>query len=293
MIKNVTLLPCRKKNVTSDDIRTILNILDARNLNVIMDESFGAVFANEYSCITLARNDDVFLSSELVIVMGGDGSIIDASRRAASFGIPVVGFNFGRLGFLAELDGNDAELLTHILDCKFETEHRMMLDVTVIRDGGEINLPYPCLNDVVLSNGPVSRLSSFDLYCDGSNVAKYSADGVIVSTPTGSSAYSMSAGGPLIYQTMECICVTPICPHSFTLRPVVFMDTSVLEIRNAHCRENSMYITVDGRDHIEIFEGDTVLIKKSPKVTKLVRVKDGGLLSVLNRKLSEMDNSSF
>jgi len=293
MIKTVTLLPCRKKNVSADNVREILDVLKVHCDKVLMDEEFGIAFQKDYPCVSVADNDDVFASSELVIVMGGDGSIIDASRRSASLEIPVVGINFGRLGFLAELDGDETDLLTEILEGKFETEERMMLDVTVKRGTEEIKLPYPCLNDIVLSNGPVSRISTFDLYCDGASIAKYSADGVIISTPTGSSAYSMSAGGPLIYQTMECILATPVCPHSFTLRPVIFTGGSVLEIKNAVCRENSMYITIDGREHTEIFEGDTVHIKKSEKKTKLVRVKDGGLVSVLRRKLSDIDNTSF
>lgn len=292
MIKTVALLPCKKKNITYAAINQVLEILSVHCDKILVDDEFPEAFKNKYGMLEYTSADRIFEMSGLVIVMGGDGSIIDAARRSASYGIPVVGINYGRLGFLAELEGRETKLLVEILNGNFRIENRMMLDVSIIRAGEKISLPYPCLNDVVLSNGPVSRLSGFDLYCDGAYIARYSADGVIVSTPTGSSAYSMSAGGPLIYQTMECICATPICPHSFTLRPVVFTGESIIEIKNALCRENSMYITVDGREHTEILPGDTVVIRKSNVVTKLVRVKDGGLVSVLHRKLSDMETET-
>lgn len=292
MIENVTLLPCENKNIPNECIVSVLDILSSVCKAVYVDQAFPTEIISAYPVIKARDDDGVFDESQLIIVMGGDGSIIDAARRSASYAIPILGINFGRLGFLAELEVRETELLMDILKGNFKTEKRMMLDVTVTRNGEAINIPYPCLNDVVLSNGPVPRLSSFDLYCDGARAARYSADGIIISTPTGSSAYSMSAGGPLIYQTMECICATPICPHSFTLRPVIFTADSVIEIRNALCRQNKMYITVDGKDHTEIFSGDTVTVKRSRDVARLVRVKEGGLIGVLSRKLSDMDSSS-
>lgn len=292
MIKTVTLLPCIKKNISKETILQVLHVLEMYCDRVLMEKEVAEILNECSPVIEYCDNEHVFNGSELVIVMGGDGSIIEASRRVAYLNIPVLGINCGRLGFLAELEVNESELLCEILKGNFRIEERMMLDVTVLRDDEEHNVLYPCLNDVVLSNGPVPRLSGFDLYCDATLITRYSADGIIISTPTGSSAYSMSAGGPLIFQTMECICATPICPHSFTHRPVVFLGNSVIELKNAYCRENKMYITVDGREHMEILCGDTVRIKKSAEITRLVRVKEGGLVSVLNRKLSEMDISS-
>ena len=293
MIKNVTLIPGEKKHIPDCEIEKIIRLLSEMSCNVIMDGRFeGSSFCSFASVITVPGSE-LYIDSDLIIVMGGDGSVIEAARTSADYEVPIVGINFGRLGFLAELEVNETDMLRRIIEGNFKVEERMMLDVSVIRSGQETFLPYPCLNDVVLSNGPVSRLSGFDLYCDGMYISRYSADGIVISTPTGSSAYSMSAGGPLISQAMECICATPICPHSFTLRPVVLMGDSVIEIKNAACRENSMYITADGRENTEIFSGDTVVIKKSAKKTRLVRVKDGGFVSVLHRKLSEIDNSSF
>ncbi len=293
MIKTVTLLPCKKKNVLPDSIKATIRFILHDCDKILMDAEFAPMLEGCFDSLEFACGDEVFSSSDLVVVMGGDGSIIDAARRAAGFGIPVVGINYGRLGFLSELDDVDIASFFDILKGKFQVEERMMLEVTIERDGSQISLPYPALNEVVLSNGPRSRLSSFELCCDGTQIARYSADGIIISTPTGSSAYSMSAGGPLIYQTMECICATPVCPHSFTLRPVVFPGESVIEIKNALCRENSMYITVDGKEHIEVFSGDVIRIKKNAFSAKFARIKEGGFVSVLNRKLSEIDDLSL
>lgn len=292
-IKNVTLVPGEKKHIPDAEIEKILDILSSLSCRVKMEKRYEkSAFFHSGAVISVSR-EELFDGSELIIVMGGDGSVIEVARTSAEYNIPIVGINFGRLGFLAELEVSETSLLKQIIEGNFETDERMMLDVSVIRNGKETYLPYPCLNDVVLSNAPVSRLSGFDLYCDGIYISRYSADGIVISTPTGSSAYSMSAGGPLVSQSMECILATPICPHSFTLRPLVLMGDSVIEIKNAVCRENSMFITADGRENTEIFSGDVVVIKKSLKKTRLVKVKSGGFVSVLHRKITEMESGSL
>ena len=290
MIKRVTLLSNIKKNIPDDALRSVLDKLKTLGCTVAVDASDSNPVYSEYDNIRRKEKRSMFDDSGLVIVMGGDGSIIESSRLLDDHDIPIVGINFGRLGFLAELEIGEIDLLDEILKGNYRIEERMMLNVSVVRGSGSINMRYPCLNETVLSNGPISRLTEFDLYCDGEIVSHYAADGIIISTPTGSSAYSLSAGGPLVYQTMECIIATPICPHSFTLRPVVFTGNSELEIRNPACRKNSIFITVDGRDNMEIFKDDRIRIKKSDKKTKLVRVKDGGFINVLHRKLEKKSN---
>ena len=289
MFNCVSLISNIKKGIPDSAITEVVDTLAALSCRVkaCSEYSSSVIFGMEN--VVLCPVDELFEGSELIIVMGGDGSIISAARMSHGYDIPIVGINFGRLGYLAELETGDIPLLENIVKGEFKLEERMMLDVSVIRGGEVVNIHYPCLNETVLSNGPISRLAEFDLYCDGEQVTHYAADGIIISTPTGSSAYSLSAGGPLVYQTMECIIATPICPHSFTLRPVVFTGDSVLEIRNPVCRKNSMYITVDGRDNEEIRSDDIIRISKSKSKTKLVRVKDGGFISALNRKLGNKE----
>ncbi len=289
MSKIVTLITNIKKTIPDEARRAVLDKLKDASCTVqISDSEFSPVFDN-YPNISRLPSERIFDSSSLIIVMGGDGSMIEASRRSRGTDIPIIGINFGRVGFLAELEISEISLLDRALSGDYKTEERMMLDCEIIRGDDSIKLTYPCLNETVLSNGPVSRLLDFELYCDGKIVSHYDADGVIVSTPTGSSAYSLSAGGPIVNQTMECIIVTPICPHSFNLRPVVFTGDSVLEIRNPSCRENKMFITVDGRDNTEVVTSDIIRIKKSDMKTKLVRLKDGTFINTLHRKLGKIN----
>lgn len=289
MHKNVVLISNIKKGIPDDSLRAVLSRLESLGcaVSVCLDDD-NPVFG-EFKSVIHKRRESLYDGSSLIIVMGGDGSIIEAARQSVEYELPIVGINFGRIGFMAELEISELELIDKIIAGEYRTEERMMLDVDILRDGSHTKLKYPCLNETVLSNGPISRLASFDLYCDGALVSHYDADGVIVSTPTGSSAYSLSAGGPLVYQTMECIIVTPICPHSFALRPVVFTGESELEIRNASCRKNKMFVTVDGRDNEEVSTEDVINIKKSKIKTKLVRVKDGTFVDTLHRKLGKIN----
>ena len=286
-MKKVVLISSRKKNIPNESLLAVVSKLSQLGCTVFVSEQ-DFYPAYEGGGVTVCSDDSaLYDGASLVVVMGGDGSIIKAARKASALGIPIVGVNFGRLGFLAELEISELDLLDRIVNGDYKTEERMMLDVEIVREGEVNKIKYPCLNEAVLSNGPISRLTGFDLYCDGDFVSHYDADGIIISTPTGSSAYSLSAGGPLVYQTMECIIATPICPHSFSLRPIVFTGESCLEIRNASCRKNKMFITVDGRDNTEIFSGDIIKIKKSNYKTKLVRVKNAGFVATLRGKLEK------
>ena len=289
MISRVSLISNIKKGIPDQAIIDVVKTLEGLSCRVKVCREYSSSAVWDMENVSICPIDGLFDDCELLIVMGGDGSIIKAARMSHGYDIPIVGINFGRLGYLAELETGDIPLLSNIVRGAYKLEERMMLDVSVIKNGEVVNISYPCLNEAVLSNGPISRLAEFDLYCDGEQVAHYAADGIIISTPTGSSAYSLSAGGPLVYQTMECIIATPICPHSFTLRPVVFTGDSVLEIRDPVCRKNSMFITVDGADNEEIGRGDVIRISKSKSTTKLVRVKYGGFISTLNRKLGKKE----
>ena len=285
MNKRVTLLSNIKKDIPDAELKKIADKLDSLGCTVCVDVDDDRQIFSKFDCIEKKTSDELFDGSDFIVVAGGDGSMLEAARRSAGLGIPLIGINFGRLGYLAELEVSELELLEKVVSGDYKLEERMMLDVEIERDGQIRKLNSPCLNETVFSNAPISRLASFDLYCNGEAALKYKADGIIVSTPTGSSAYSLSAGGPLVYQTMRCIIVTPICAHSFMQRPVVFTDDCILEVKNASCRENKLFITVDGRDNIEISTADIIRIKKSYLTTKLIRVKEGGFINNLYGKL--------
>ena len=285
MNKRVTLLSNIKKDIPESELSKIIEKLSSLGCTVYVSSDDNRQIFSMFTNIEKRAQDELFDGTDFIVVAGGDGSMLEAARLSAGSGIPLIGINFGRLGYLAELEVGELVLLEKVVSGDYKIEERMMLDVEIDREGHIQRLNSPCLNETVFSNAPISRLASFVLYCNGEAARKYKSDGIIVSTPTGSSAYSLSAGGPLVYQTMKCIIVTPICAHSFMQRPVVFTDDCIIEVKNASCRENKLFITVDGRDNIEIFSSDIIRIKKSDLTTKLIRVKEGGFINNLYGKL--------
>lgn len=230
--------------------------------------------------------DAVYAEADILIVLGGDGTILEVARRAAQKGTPILGINLGRLGYMAELEIGELSHLDKLISGDYTLEKRSMLRVELLNANGELRSFCYGLNDAVISNGSVSRLVDLELYEGGIPVATYRADGLIVATPTGSTAYSMSAGGAIVDPGVPCFCVTPICPHSFIARPLVFSDASVLEVRNICAREKMLYLTVDGRMNFELYKNQTVRITKSTMQTNLIRLKPCGFYKKLRQKMS-------
>ena len=236
--------------------------------------------------INYVQNSVLYGKMDLIIVLGGDGSILSAARYCISSGIPILGINLGRLGYMTEMEADEIPLLAKIFEGEYSIEEREMLDVSVNRKGKQMVFRASALNDAVISNGSVARMIDIELSEGDSAVTTYSADGLIFSTPTGSTAYSMSAGGPIIDPRMKCICVTPICPHVIGARPIVFSDDSVLSAKNICDREKSLFLTLDGKMNFEIYKGDVVKIKRSSSVTKLIRLKERGFYDALRSKMN-------
>ncbi len=233
--------------------------------------------------------EQVYAEADILIVLGGDGSILEAARRAAQKGTPILGINLGRLGYMAELEMGDLDLLSRLFSGDYTIEKRSMLRVELL-SGGELRSFCYALNDAVISNGSVSRIVDVELSEGGERVATYRADGLIIATPTGSTAYSMSAGGAIVDPRVECFCVTPICPHSFLSRPLIFSDTSTLEVRNICAREKMLYLTVDGRMNFELYRNQVVRITKSTMETGLIRLKECGFYKKLWQKMNNSQN---
>lgn len=224
--------------------------------------------------------------TDLLIVLGGDGTILEAARSAAPEGVPIVGINLGRLGYMAEIELNELSLLDRIVRGRYTIDERSMLKVEILRGGKEVIATAHALNDAVITNGAVARMIDLELREDGNLLSTYRSDGVIFSTPTGSTAYSMSAGGPIIDPRQRCICMTPICPHSLAARPLIFPDDAVLEAKNICEREKMLYLTIDGRMNYELRRGDVVRVARAEITTKLLRVKDRSFYMTLRQKLS-------
>lgn len=185
---------------------------------------------------------------------------------------------------MTELEIDEIELIDRVFDGNFRIDERAMLKVEIISSNGQIKSSAYALNDAVIANGAAARIVDLELSDKGELVNAYRADGLVIATPTGSTAYSLSAGGPIIDPKLSCFCVTPICPHSMCARPLVFPDTATLEVKNICVREKLLHLTVDGRATFDLFLGDRVVVTKSEMTAKLLRVKGEDFYSKIRER---------
>ena len=227
-----------------------------------------------------------FLESiDLVVVIGGDGSILSACRKIASSNVPLLGINLGRLGFLTDITPDEIELrVAPVLAGEFKQTERTMLSTSITRNGREIGAG-TALNDVVLHPGMSVRMMEFELYVDGEFVYSQRSDGLIVATPTGSTAYALSAGGPLICPEIDAMVCVPLNPHTLSSRPIVLHGDSEIEIRVNSKHELHPSVTCDGQDDLMTEPGDKILIKKHQHIISLIHPKDNNFYKVSRSKL--------
>ncbi len=236
--------------------------------------------------ISYVTIESIYEDSDIIAVLGGDGTILESARRAAISAIPIIGINLGRLGYMAELELDELDRLADVVGGNYTLDKRMMIKIDVAdRDGNEKLSSY-AVNDAVISNGSIARIIDLSLYEGGSLISNYRSDGLIISTPTGSTAYSMSAGGAVVDPRVECICATPICPHALGSRPMIFPPSAEIEVKNICQREKMIFLTLDGRVNQEISFGDTVRITRSELETSLIRIKKNCFYSQLRKKMN-------
>lgn len=231
--------------------------------------------------------DKLFENSDMAVTVGGDGTIIHAAKYAATFNVPLIGVNVGRLGFAADVEPDEISKLTRLLDGKYTTEDRILLDVEVIKN--DVSKHFLAVNDAVIARGQLSKIVDLQLSLDGEEISKYRADGLLFATPTGSTAYSLSAGGPIIAPQMECILMTPVCPHSLFSRSVLFSSSSSLSVGVDIPAECSCILTIDGEKNVDILADDKVIIKKSDLKLKFVSLHKRNFYRLLNEKLKERE----
>lgn len=224
---------------------------------------------------------------DIAVTVGGDGTIIHAAKYSARFNKPLIGVNVGRLGFAADVEVDEIDNLTQILSCNYSIESRILLDVEVIKNGESKH--YLAVNDAVIARGQLSKIVDLHLSLDGEEIAKYRADGLLFSTPTGSTAYSLSAGGPIIAPQMQCILMTPVCPHSLFSRSVLFDDDSELSVTAQIPSECCCVLTIDGEKNVDILAEDKVIIRKSNLKLKLASIHKRNFYRKLNEKLKERE----
>lgn len=233
--------------------------------------------------LRFSRLDRELPNAELVICFGGDGTILHMAKAATRRGVPILGVNIGTMGFMAELESTELDKLTQLVRNDYTVDHRMMLDVTVQRDR-DIIFHDICLNDVVITKGAVARIVHLEVKCDNVQAMECGGDGIVVSTPTGSTAYSLSAGGPIVEPEAENIIITPICAHDVASRCIVASPKRVIQVSLVRNARRNAFLSVDGGKALRLNMGDVVTIKKSNLQTKLLHLKDRSFFDVVNTK---------
>jgi NAD+ kinase len=233
--------------------------------------------------IRFSRLDRELPGADMLICFGGDGTLLHTAKTATRQGIPVLGVNIGTMGFMAELESTELSQLARIADDDYTIDDRMMLDVTVHRDR-DIIFHDLCLNDVAITKGAVARIVHLQVQCDGVQAMECGGDGIIVATPTGSTAYSLSAGGPIVEPDAHSILITPICAHDVASRCIVVSDKRAVSVTMTQNARRNAYLSVDGGRTLRMNKGDVATIKKSNLCTKLVRLKDRSFFDVVNMK---------
>lgn len=268
----------------SDAIRKILNDilpwLRMKGVTPLLDPEGASLLQGEASTSRELIRDQ----SETVLVLGGDGTLLSAARLLAGTQIPIIGVNLGNLGFLTEVQSTELlDVLSRTIQGDFSIEDRIMLQVRIFRNRQEMAQTH-VLNDIVINNGSIARLIELDIYMNAQFVTSLKGDGVIFSSPTGSTAYSLSAGGPILYPGMDGIIITPICPHTLTHRPIVIPGAATLEILIKKGDE-SVTATLDGQVGYPLKVGDMIEITRSPHITRLVVNSERNYFEVLRDKL--------
>ena len=233
--------------------------------------------------LRFSRLDRELPEASMVICFGGDGTILHMAKTATRHNIPILGVNIGTMGFMAELESTELSQLSRIANGDYAIDERMMLDVTVHRDR-DIIFHDICLNDVVITKGAVARIVHLAVHCDGVQAMECGGDGIIVATPTGSTAYSLSAGGPIVEPEAHSIIVTPICAHDVASRCMVASENRVISVGLTHNARRNAFLSVDGGKALRMNMGDLATIRKSNLTTKLVRLKDRSFYDVVNMK---------
>lgn len=238
------------------------------------------------SHLRLQPLENVLPGADILICFGGDGTILHAAKDANPHGIPILGVNMGSVGFMAELEHSELSLLSRLVQKKYDIEDRMMLDAVVKRDG-KVVFSETALNDAVLTKGAVARVLDLEVTGDRVMISTFSGDGLIVCTPTGSTAYSMAAGGPIVEPTAKNIIVTPICAHSLKVKPMVLDRHRTVGVRLEQGSRRSAYLSVDGGRAFKVLSGDRVEIKRSGQVTKLVKLTGRSFYELVHQKLGK------
>ncbi len=275
----IAVLPNLDKRGAADVVENLGVLLKKEGIEAYLPDT---ICSNNF---TLVNEEELYKIADFIITIGGDGTIIRYAKRAALEDKAVLGINAGRMGYLANIEQNELDLISKLKTEQFVIENRMMLEVTIKENEKSINTFY-ALNDAVITSGFISRIVDINVFVENDSI-NYRADGLIISTPTGSTAYSMSAGGPIIDPTTENICITPICSHSLSAKPILLGANNVIKLKSFSKKRTEIFLTVDGRKVASVKPYTEIIIKKSDKYAKMIRLNDRSFYKTLSIKFKD------
>ncbi|MDA7842159.1 NAD(+) kinase [Gammaproteobacteria bacterium] len=281
IFKNIAVISKINDDSVKDSLDSVINYLDSKKISYFLDKNSSILLKNK-----MASDMEVIKNScDVALIIGGDGTLLRAAQDLSIASIPICGINRGRLGFLVDISPDHIEEnLEKILSGSYSVDERISLTGTIIRKGKEItsNLSF---NDVVIHSRDAVRMIEMDTTLDGEKLYTINADGLVVSTPTGSTAYSLSSGGPILQPTLEALLMVPICPHLLSNRPIVVGMDSIIEIKLSEKSQTNASVTFDGQINVPIEANDTIRISKSKVTLKLIQPPGHSYLSILREKL--------
>lgn len=283
-MKNVILTPNPYRDRNFSTVRSAMQILKDSGMRVSLCLPFEVDRGFELpKDLRFSRLDRELPNAEAIVCFGGDGTILHTAKAATRRNIPILGVNIGTMGFLAELESSEIASLSQLASGAYKLDPRMMLDVTIQRDR-DIIFHDICLNDVAITKGAVARIVYLSVECDGVQALSCGSDGIIVSTPSGSTAYNLSAGGPIVEPDARNMIITPICAHDMVSRCIVTSDRRVITVRMTQNARRNAFVSVDGGKAVRLNLGDTVTIRRSKLETKLIKLNDRSFYDVVNAK---------
>ena len=280
-IQTIGIITKPRKKEIAGVVQNLIEWLAQRQVKVLFDHETAELLGRVGEGV--GRNE-IPEAADLIVVLGGDGTMLAVARVMNDKNVPILGVNFGDLGFLTALTLDELfPALEEVFENRHRTEARILLDAEVVR-AGEVISRHRALNDAVINKGAMARIIDFSVWVDNQLLSRYKSDGLIVSTPTGSTAYCLAAGGPIIFPNMEAFVITPICPHTLTNRPIVIPDQSVVQIEIQSGGE-STFLTMDGQVGLALREHDHVIVRKSKRCVYLIESGHKSYFDVLREKL--------
>jgi len=282
MIKTVGIISRPRREDIARVVPPLVNWLRTHGADVTCDSETSDCLGS--LAVQARKREELPGCTDLLIVLGGDGTLLSAARLAAKRKVPILAVNLGGMGFLTTVSQDELySILEEIFTGKHRVSERVMLEAEIVR-GGTVIRRQNALNDAVLNKAALARIMDLELRVDDEYVTTYKADGLILSTPTGSTAYSLAAGGPIVYPTVEAFVVTPICPHTLTNRPLVIPDSATIDV-DFKAEDDAVFLTLDGQVGIELVQGDHIRVRKAAEKLHLVRPAKKTYYQILRNKL--------